>query len=42
MNWYRLDIENIKCKTVWVGTVKIPNFKNANNNDVNFDYALAA
>jgi len=41
MNRFRLDMENNECKTVWVGTVKIPKLKNANN-DVEFDYALAA
>ena len=31
-NWFRLDMEIFKCKTVWVGTVKIPNTIKANDN----------
>jgi len=41
-NRYRLDVENIECKTVWAGTVKMSKLKNANDNSVNFEYALAA
>jgi len=41
-NRFRLGMEDIECKTVWVGTVKRPKLKNANDNSVNSDYALAA
>ena len=41
-NRFRLGTEVIECKTVWVGTVKIPKLKNANDNSVISDYALAA